>query len=303
MLPNFIIAGTNKGGTTSLFRYLASHPDVCSSAVKETCYFLPIRYGYEVKPLSDYAKHFEQHNQENIVMESTPGYFYGSEKLVQKMHESLPDLRICLIFRNPVTRFFSFFHFMKAMQCIDENMTSEEYLTKCMALNDNELKLEKNNAYFGFEGGNYSNYLKPWIDTFGDKLQICFFENMVDNPRYFMQGICEFLGLDPSYFERVKFPTENSTRKYTNHWLHSIALSGYRKHSKLLNSNPLIKNLLSTIYFRLNASPISKRHPNEQYLSDMLMELYRSKNAAFKGQIVEAGSSINVNGNIPDWLK
>ena len=44
-LPNLVIAGVPKAGTTSLFNYLAQHPDICPSDVKETRYFEPLRYG------------------------------------------------------------------------------------------------------------------------------------------------------------------------------------------------------------------------------------------------------------------
>ena len=46
MLPNVIIAGTQKAGTTSLFRYLADHPSVCPSSIKEVDFFL--KYNDEI---------------------------------------------------------------------------------------------------------------------------------------------------------------------------------------------------------------------------------------------------------------
>src|SRR5688500_8554449 len=57
-LPNLIIAGVPKGGTTSLFRYLAQHPDICAARNKELRYFDAVRYGEPVAPLSSYAEHF-----------------------------------------------------------------------------------------------------------------------------------------------------------------------------------------------------------------------------------------------------
>ena len=45
-----VIAGVNKAGTTSLFVSLSTHPDVAPSAIKETRYFLPARYGQPLEP-------------------------------------------------------------------------------------------------------------------------------------------------------------------------------------------------------------------------------------------------------------
>src|SRR4051794_41003093 len=58
-LPNLIIAGVSKGGTTSLFRYLAQHPDICPSPIKELRYFEPLRYGEPLTPIESCARHFE----------------------------------------------------------------------------------------------------------------------------------------------------------------------------------------------------------------------------------------------------
>ncbi len=58
-LPNLIIAGVGKAGTTSLFWYLSQHPGICASDVKEIQYFTPLSEGDGVlPPLSEYARHF-----------------------------------------------------------------------------------------------------------------------------------------------------------------------------------------------------------------------------------------------------
>src|SRR3712207_9448996 len=61
-LPNLIIAGVGKGGTTSLFRYLGQHPQVCASRVKELRYFQSLRYGEPMAPLDQYTRHFAHWN-------------------------------------------------------------------------------------------------------------------------------------------------------------------------------------------------------------------------------------------------
>jgi len=53
-----VIAGVNKAGTTSLFVSLAEHPDVVASAIKETRYFLPARYGEPLEPRSVWDGYF-----------------------------------------------------------------------------------------------------------------------------------------------------------------------------------------------------------------------------------------------------
>src|SRR5262245_42062490 len=53
-----VIAGVNKAGTTSLFVSLSEHPDIAPSAVKETRFFLPARYGRPLESAADYDELF-----------------------------------------------------------------------------------------------------------------------------------------------------------------------------------------------------------------------------------------------------
>ncbi|MBA2566920.1 MAG: hypothetical protein H0V08_03905, partial [Thermoleophilaceae bacterium] len=77
-LPNLVIAGPGKAGTTSLFAYLARHADVCASRVKQAQYFSPAPYRAgggtgQVADL-DYLDHWRS---EPYRLEATPSYFYG----------------------------------------------------------------------------------------------------------------------------------------------------------------------------------------------------------------------------------
>ena len=66
--PDFIIIGTQRGGTTSLFRYLAAHPEIGQASRKEVHYF--DRY-YE-NGMDWYLAHFPERGQYRLVGEATP---------------------------------------------------------------------------------------------------------------------------------------------------------------------------------------------------------------------------------------
>lgn len=72
-----IIAGTTKAATTSLFNYLADHPEICASNVKETRFFLdadyplPAKYRFE-DGLDKYELYFVHCSASHIRMEATP---------------------------------------------------------------------------------------------------------------------------------------------------------------------------------------------------------------------------------------
>src|SRR5690348_13644789 len=106
-LPNAVIAGVNKAGTTSLFHALAAHPDVTASKVKETHFFDPLKYGEPTPPLQEYARFFPREATTPVVLEATPGYFYGGDPLATALREALPDARVVVVLREPGERAFS----------------------------------------------------------------------------------------------------------------------------------------------------------------------------------------------------
>ena len=106
-LPNLIIAGVNKAGTTSLFSYLTQHPEIGGSSIKEACYFLPVRYGNKVAPISEYQALFKDSLLCPVIMEATPGYFYGGYSLANEINKTLPDTKVIILLRDPVTRLLS----------------------------------------------------------------------------------------------------------------------------------------------------------------------------------------------------
>ena len=103
--PNFIIIGAGKSGTSSLYEYICSHPQVISSLKKELRFF-------NYKPNFDrginwYLSHFPPvpKGKNLITGEATPGYF-GSNVQVP-IYNSFPNIKLIAILRNPVDRAFS----------------------------------------------------------------------------------------------------------------------------------------------------------------------------------------------------
>jgi hypothetical protein len=75
IVVNFLICGTQKGGTSALFVYLKEHPEICMSDVKEVHYFGCAKHFANGKP--DYAKYhayFNPKKNQKIIGEATPSY-------------------------------------------------------------------------------------------------------------------------------------------------------------------------------------------------------------------------------------
>jgi hypothetical protein len=102
-LPTFLIIGAQKSATRWLRRNLGRHPDVCA-AEYELSFFDSRRWDLGV---DWYRAQFAGWSGEPVVGESTPGYMVGRtgpDEVARRIDETLPDVRLLAILRNPVDR-------------------------------------------------------------------------------------------------------------------------------------------------------------------------------------------------------
>lgn len=297
-LPNLIIVGTVKGGTTSLFRYLSSHPEICASKRKETCYFLPLRYGGEMEPWSSYERLFDHCNdKQRYVMEATPGYFDGGIGLAEEIKKQLGDgARVIITLRNPMDRLVSFFRYKQAVVQLPKEMTISEYVTSCKSMPLYQRQRQENDAYWGVDGGRYMQYLPDWFSTFGrDKIKIVFFDSLANNPKVVMADLCNWLGIDASLYSVGHFPVENKTVPYRFAWMHLVAMKVNSRYEELLNGLPRLKRIARSIYYTLNRDyKITGQKP---LTAESLDDLYASDNALLANFLLDHGYS-----DLPQWL-
>lgn len=104
MLPNFLIVGAARAGTTSLYYYLKQHPDVFMSPKKEIDFF-DVDKNFE-KGLDWYERYFEGYTGQKAIGEASPLYMY-LEKVPKRIAKVIPDVKLIFILRNPVDRAYS----------------------------------------------------------------------------------------------------------------------------------------------------------------------------------------------------
>ena len=103
-LPDFLIAGIQKSGTSTLWVWLARHPEVFFSWPKELHYFSNDR-NWE-KGVDWYASHFAEAGDARAVGEGTPHYMNFRES-IERIAGTLPDVRLLVCLREPAERAFS----------------------------------------------------------------------------------------------------------------------------------------------------------------------------------------------------
>ena len=116
-LPDFLILGTQKGGTSSLFDYLTALPGVITSATKELHFFTKhsVSNFYDNHGLDWYRSQFplrsELRQAGAITGEATPRYMYEPLAMT-RIARDLPDSRWIVILREPIERAQSHYEMM-----------------------------------------------------------------------------------------------------------------------------------------------------------------------------------------------
>jgi hypothetical protein len=293
-----IIAGVNKAGTTSLFVSLSEHPQVAPSAVKETRHFTPARYGQPVEPPAVYESYFTETTtaESRVRLEATPSYFYGGAPLARLINETLPDARIILVLREPVSRAISFFQFQKTRLRIPAELSIEDYLAHADTLAPADFLDPANERYFAVGGGCYADFLPAWLDQFGpDRLLVLSFEDLTANPEQVLGDTASWLGLDPNFHPADSLAAENKTTAFKSRKLQRLALGVNDRFERILRRHPAVKRRVRALYFRFNGRAARASQVSDEVRRD-LTERFREPNERLAAQLRSAGLTL------PSWL-
>jgi hypothetical protein len=290
-----VIAGVNKAGSTSLFVSLSTHPQLAPSAIKETRYFLPARYGQPLEPFSVYEDYFRDAAGRPVRLEATPNYFYGGAAVATKMRELLTNPRIILMLREPVSRALSFFSYQKVRLRFPADLSITDYLAAADALTDADFGNPENEKYMAFRGGCYADHLPAWLDTFGtEQLRLVWFEELVSDPAAVIDPLAMWMGLDPGLFPEGALSSENRTTGFKNQAFQRFALRANDRLERALRRHPDFKRKLRGLYYKLNGTPVADEIPAS--VREELSERYREPNAHLAAQLAHAGIAL------PAWL-
>ena len=295
MNPNLFVAGVPKAGTTSLFHYLALHPDVFPSSRKEPGFFHPFKIKDMDKNLEAYKKFFAGYSAQRYVMEATPGYFYGGKESADAINNFSPESKIIIVLRNPVQRLFSFYKYKKSLGHIDGNLNFGSYINECKKVSDNQSIKKENYDFWAIIGGNYASLLIEWYNVFGNRLKVFFFDDMVKDEPKFIEEICKWLDLDKSEIDDSRTKVQNKSMIYRSKGLQRVATSFDRMFSGVWYYLPWIKWPFSGIYNLLNAKPNTETIPDS--LKTELTQYYQSDLQKTR-EILKERQLVN----LPDWL-
>lgn len=207
-LPNFLIVGAAKSGTTTLQDHLMDHPQVFMPSKEVQFFSKDTTYA---KGLDWYATHFDGVQGQPAIGEKSPAYCYVPEA-AERIRESIPDVRLLWIFRDPVSRAYSnYWHLV---------LRGLEYLPFEEALKREAERINEDLAFGYQKRSMYAEQVRRFLDFFPrEKMLFCLFEDMKEDPAGSIQKAYEFLSIDTDVVTRPQPKSSNVARLPRNIWL------------------------------------------------------------------------------------
>jgi hypothetical protein len=212
-MPNFLIIGAAKAGTTSLYYYLNQHPEIYMSPLKEPHFFgfegeelKFIRTGNIPDPintmaitdLESYIKLFVGVTTEKAIGEASPSYLH-TPKAADRIKFYLPQAKLIAILRNPVDRAFSAF----TGQYLHGIQNHQPHLTDFGEALKNETQYIQENwtpIYFYKQLGFYYSQLSYYYKLFAkEQIHVCLNDDLKKDSQKTLKTIFQYLGVDDTF--------------------------------------------------------------------------------------------------------
>lgn len=207
-MPNFLVLGAGKAGTTAFYNYLGQHPQIYQSPVKETNFFalegekanfrgpgVQERINsYSVTNIEDYRALFERVADEVAIGEASPLYLY-SPRAPGRIRYHVPDAKLIAILRDPAQRAYSAFTHMIR----DSREPFDDFFR---ALEEEEARIEGNWPWIWHykRVGFYHEQLSRYFDVFDRRqIKVCLYEDLNTSPASTFREVFRFLGVDESF--------------------------------------------------------------------------------------------------------
>ena len=205
-LPDFLIIGAQRCGTTSLYRYLAQHPQVIGAAPSKGVHYFDMNHE---RSLRWYRAHFPTARRRDragraVTGEASPYYVFHPHG-PDRARAAVPNARLILMLRDPVVRAFS-----QYQQEYARGFEDAESFEEALDLEEGRLAGERERmlADAGYDSralqhhayvarGEYASQLEAWRERFApEQIHVVIAEEFFADPAAAYAGVLEFLGLD-----------------------------------------------------------------------------------------------------------
>jgi hypothetical protein len=209
-LPAFVMVGTQRGGTTSLFRALAAHPGTAPPNLHKGVHYFDVNYE---RGESWYRGHFPVRRGSRLAFESA-GYYMHHPLAPERIAADLPGVKLVALLRDPVERAYSA-HKHELARGFETEPSFERVLELEPSRLDGEVErirtepgylshAHRHHSYL--DRGHYDEQISTLHALFGrERVHVAFAEDFFSEPEPCFDAIVDFLGLErwrPPSFER-----------------------------------------------------------------------------------------------------
>jgi len=263
MLPNFLVIGAPRSGTSWIHQNLRQHPQVFIPKTKELHYF---DRHYE-RSIEYYESLFMDWAGQEAVGELTPGYLSGvyspNRNIPELIRRHLPNVKLIAVLRNPVERAYSHYWHNVSQDARNLGLSFEDKLQQRPQI---------------LQEGFYFEHLARYLSLFPRRqMLILLYDDLTEDPFSFLRQIYEFLGVDPHFRSGVESLNRNAAQG-----------KGHLARSRLLLH--IGRAFAKTGFIRASerlrrANSVGPLPPMKPETRQKLVELYRPKNAQLSAMI------------------
>lgn len=212
-IPNFLIVGVQKGGTTSLYNYLIQHPHIAPASEKEVHFFdLNFHRG-----LDWYHAQFPRvADGKNLLTGEASPYYIFHPRVPPLIHQHFPQVKLIVLLRNPVERAISHYYYYVKIgfekRSLEDAIATETELlageTELLAASPNYYSFYHRH-YTYLARGRYLEQLQTWWQYFPqEQLLILKSEDFYTQPAATFNTVLDFLELPSHHLETyIKYNT------------------------------------------------------------------------------------------------
>lgn len=199
--PDFIVIGAQKGGTTSLYRYLVEHPAIVPAATKQLDFF-HVGFG---RGLDWYLAQFPTALERGLLTGEASPYYMPHPHAPARIRAFDSEIKLIAILRNPVDRTYSHYQhqvrngrealpFEQALEAEEERLAPE--LERMLEDDTYYSRVHRRCSYLA--RSRYAEQLEVWLSLFErDQILVLRSEALFEDPQAELDRTASFLGVAP----------------------------------------------------------------------------------------------------------
>jgi hypothetical protein len=244
MRVDFVIGGTQKGGTSALDSFLRQHPQICMPKTRKELHYFDREENFRGAPnYKKYHASFKPKPQHRVIGEATPIYMYW-KAAPDRIQSYNPQMKWILVLRNPVERAFSAWNMETKRDA--ERLSFKEAVEQETVRCREALPLQ-HRVFSYLDRGFYAQQVTRLFDLFGrDQCLVLLNEELRKNHQTTLRSVFEFLKVDPSFVPPEASVFEHDYDQSIEPGLHAKLTETFRADIKKLEQ--ILRRDLSSWY-------------------------------------------------------